>query len=1578
MFHCHAHFIFNKILFLRISNLTSTCSKPAAEDYHATVLQENQDQVPGILQQAHATAVNELNTGPPTLITKEGEGLANLKRDQLENEISNILDEIMSVLGAVYNQRAMSASDNYSKDTSGSDQADTMSDEDVSSTVSFSTPGNTITDTVTEIPSASEFRSQIHSAALGDNHISVEIQEDSDDMLQVPYNSPRSDDISDPVNDMQEEYDVQAKEQEGKPVCVRGAPEDNILQEKQGNSADDVELSKSITSQYTDSESRLNGDYTFSKANTSYEDARLSYSYTSNFESSDSSYGNISSSISGQEELEFVNSVSEARFETSLPEVQSPHSNTASTTGDVASINCNLFELHHVESENRLLPEVQSTPRDDLVDDSGKYVSAERELEESGIVHALQIQEKSEDTEKALSNYKTMLGSIVTEGPCPITSTELRDSETQASVLSGQRLADELKENILCDNVKLSATEAQPSGGKNSAYNVSKSTDGETRTSSGNNQATNFSTATLAVNSSSLAVVNCEETIDSISVHSLTEISLSSSINASQTSETSESHIPVSKVVDGNVCSVAATGEYKTETRESTVETSQEAVGLLTRQEHKTQLMAAPGVHFLHSTLTSSGDMHSIISEVSPSFRAQETVEASLSANCNVGADNTTHTMSSATAAGSKTTVGDSFRVTELAHLVTDKDSPQKETIDLESTSSEAIEQNVLDITVNNTKDDDKIPACLETSSLTLKDTEAGKECQIYQTEDRTGECFVLTEMSLETQIQTLSESTIAATQSEEFTLEEKLSHRILQPVESESTGKSNSKEPLKQSTTSQRGVVANDNGKILISSSLVSSDNEFRNIGCQSSQSDTTSKSVEEIQCPIKPAETTAGVTEYEVSEQKVFFHAIYTGTERKSVDCGDAETLNHDVLRSSGIAVSQEDTRVQSVKSNSSQEDTSQIPSVKANSHEDTSHIPSVKASSQEDTSQISTVKASSREDTLIPTVKPSQLETASLSTDFDVVEHAEVTGENEDDEASEEDDTEEDNETDYGEEDEDGDESNENSEFADTDDFGSYFETSDYQERLRHEVASAISKEIVLMAEVEVALEDLTNPKESPISPGDEASSIDAFAAYESNTFTRGPDVHKDQMTNESEEDEERQSDNRGTIELPNKHEASNTNTDYNINVNIDKSSSTFSNSQSQLEFSKDEFERKYLNTKAMSTELQLTTRSGFANQSNMLLSERKSFTTESRQEVLESGSKYILDHSSKQYELPYPVYETSILLGAVSKNPSKENADNFIENECSLTEEDTDDECVHELTHSMSFQQLSKLRLSENAEAMKSEDKTKLKRKFSRSKKRRLQRLRRKHALAESSASEFQQKSDVQVMIVDASSILQTGSEAGVNAAEDKLLQVAMAEEMRKQVDDRDSTETDISVKILPTKHKAKRKTGNKDDASHTEQHSDVLVETHKESKKGNKSKTNKVETTQLSSAGGAHAAIPQVVIEEPDEPILASETSQFERGRRRRDNSSLQFPSASNPPRNHNSPATLQVIGLEHHGGESRGSSQRSRSHSSQRSRSTHSRSRSPAPPNLRQITGQPQRRRPRKNIVVVTNPLKFP
>lgn len=36
-----------------------------------------------------------------------------------------------------------------------------------------------------------------------------------------------------------------------------------------------------------------------------------------------------------------------------------------------------------------------------------------------------------------------------------------------------------------------------------------------------------------------------------------------------------------------------------------------------------------------------------------------------------------------------------------------------------------------------------------------------------------------------------------------------------------------------------------------------------------------------------------------------------------------------------------------------------------------------------------------------------------------------------------------------------------------------------------------------------------------------------------------------------------------------------------------------------------------------------------------------------------------------------------------------------------------------------------------------------------------------------------------------------------------------------------------------------------------------------------------------------------------------------------------------------------------------------------------------SRSRSPAPPNLRRITGQPQRRRPRKNIIVVANPQKF-
>ncbi|CAL1535606.1 unnamed protein product [Lymnaea stagnalis] len=91
-----------------------------------------------------------------------------------------------------------------------------------------------------------------------------------------------------------------------------------------------------------------------------------------------------------------------------------------------------------------------------------------------------------------------------------------------------------------------------------------------------------------------------------------------------------------------------------------------------------------------------------------------------------------------------------------------------------------------------------------------------------------------------------------------------------------------------------------------------------------------------------------------------------------------------------------------------------------------------------------------------------------------------------------------------TEKGDEREDEDEemyTDEDDQFADGDDSDSDFETPQYRERLRDEVASAISKEIVLMAEVEVAMEDLTNPKESPMSPLDEQSCYEAFAKYES---------------------------------------------------------------------------------------------------------------------------------------------------------------------------------------------------------------------------------------------------------------------------------------------------------------------------------------------------------------------------------------------------------------------------------------------------------------------------------------------
>ncbi|KAH9490233.1 hypothetical protein Btru_034997 [Bulinus truncatus] len=59
---------------------------------------------------------------------------------------------------------------------------------------------------------------------------------------------------------------------------------------------------------------------------------------------------------------------------------------------------------------------------------------------------------------------------------------------------------------------------------------------------------------------------------------------------------------------------------------------------------------------------------------------------------------------------------------------------------------------------------------------------------------------------------------------------------------------------------------------------------------------------------------------------------------------------------------------------------------------------------------------------------------------------------------------------------------------------------FQSPQYRERLTDEVASAISKEIVLMAEVEVAMEDLTNPKDSPMSPMDESLCYESFARYD----------------------------------------------------------------------------------------------------------------------------------------------------------------------------------------------------------------------------------------------------------------------------------------------------------------------------------------------------------------------------------------------------------------------------------------------------------------------------------------------
>ncbi|GFS11127.1 LOW QUALITY PROTEIN: hypothetical protein ElyMa_001339700 [Elysia marginata] len=124
-------------------------------------------------------------------------------------------------------------------------------------------------------------------------------------------------------------------------------------------------------------------------------------------------------------------------------------------------------------------------------------------------------------------------------------------------------------------------------------------------------------------------------------------------------------------------------------------------------------------------------------------------------------------------------------------------------------------------------------------------------------------------------------------------------------------------------------------------------------------------------------------------------------------------------------------------------------------------------------------------------------------------------------EDDESSD-DDEEEEEETDEDDDDSDDDYDEDESYSSEGLDSDSEFVTSQHQERLCDEVASAMSQEIVLMAEVEVAMEDATNPKLSPVSPSVEKVGATAFEQYamagRELFVSEGTDLHTKQVETE----------------------------------------------------------------------------------------------------------------------------------------------------------------------------------------------------------------------------------------------------------------------------------------------------------------------------------------------------------------------------------------------------------------------------------------------------------------------------
>lgn len=539
--------------------------------------------------------------------------------------------------------------------------------------------------------------------------------------------------------------------------------------------------------------------------------------------------------------------------------------------------------------------------------------------------------------------------------------------------------------------------------------------------------------------------------------------------------------------------------------------------------------------------------------------------------------------------------------------------------------------------------------------------------------------------------------------------------------------------------------------------------------------------------------------------------------------------------------------------------------------------------------------------------------------------------------------------------------GGETDEDSQFADFDDSDSEFETVEFRERLQEEVASAISKEIVLMAEVEVAMEDLTSTKDILYSPSEETASTEGFLLSGSTISQEDGKIHEVAATSASCIAEER----KPVFEHESEPDYYSTEgyQEALTDVKCVEDSGGLLATEFAETYSKERIPSLY--ERSLSAKLSRAISDDHAKWHYSFGSESDPFTSGiTNVDIWGSDGKRSSNHSDEQpIYLERADFDEEVL---PLVKPAQENENVFLEDCSSCEDESTDGMESGSGINDQKITTLSKKTTLEETSSTSLEARLKHKHEISKSKRRRLQRLRRKHAEISTSSSLE----------------LPPETHPPMNTQE------VQGEDVRNQYQKshqyaelQSSLSTDSSTETKSIYSERKCESFDRLEEIMTEE----KVYAHKEmAEEPRKSREYKKKLGDyrlpISDAENTLAAVPKMKAANiEDERNIFQQSPESTGGRdvqgcegtgEEASGSTMPVLQISSSDMDE---GTLQEEPVTEHA-EASGLHPNRSAVGRPRSRS---RSKSPAPPNLRRITGQPQRRRPRKNIVVVTNPHKF-